>query len=415
MYVNFALITASRSLYPPVSSCSPPDDSDSSDSTSSSDSDSDPSSSSSDSSISSSDDESETSDSSKKSRTHRRSKKHRKSKKKPKRTKRGRSPDYRVFKPLVYSGQTVLQDYHRFVREGTAYIKQSGIRQRDQVFVLSHFLKDTAYRFYTQKVAIDEEKWTLDRFFSELFNYCFPIDYRMQMRKKLEKANQHDKTVTTYVYELEEMFNMLGSIPEMDRVIKLWYSLRPSIQRALWRDGYNPEVSSWNDVIRQAEIIEISEGVADGPARKLYGSTSTGVTFSNRENGSSRRHRNYPQEITDTATVLGADRVNHAYIPIDRIIQSLNSIDIGHHLTEFQSNQSLALLLGFRTRKRPKDLRQALVSLAEKRDIYLATVRVDMLLNQAVQNHLVSLISMLNLWGVAQTSLSKFWIVYHSE
>ena len=120
-------------------------------------------------------------------------------------------------------------------------------------------------------------------------------------------------------------------------------------------------------------------------------------------------------EITDTATVLGADRVNHAYIPIDRIIQSLNSIDIGHHLTEFQSNQSLALLLGFRTRKRPKDLRQALVSLAEKRDIYLATVRVDMLLNQAVQNHLVSLISMLNLWGVAQTSLSKFWIVYHSE
>jgi hypothetical protein len=57
-----------------------------------------------------------------------------------------------------------------------------------------------------QKVASDKpHNWTLYKFFTQLFNYCFPIDYRQQMRLNLEKSYQRsNQTVTEYVFELQE-------------------------------------------------------------------------------------------------------------------------------------------------------------------------------------------------------------------
>ena len=54
-----------------------------------------------------------------------------------------------------------------------------------RVFLLSYYLTGRVYDFYTQKVLSNEEEWTLQRFYDELFNYCFPVDYRMQLQKNL--------------------------------------------------------------------------------------------------------------------------------------------------------------------------------------------------------------------------------------
>ncbi|PPR02115.1 hypothetical protein CVT26_008845, partial [Gymnopilus dilepis] len=193
--------------------------------------------------------------------------KSRSKKKGKKSSKRNKSSDFRPFKPTVYNGQPVLADYHRFVREASSYIRMSKIKKNDKMFVLSHFLKDKAYQFYIQVVTINEEDWTLDQFFTELFNYCFPVDYRMKMRRKLNKTFQNEKTVHAYAYELEELFNMIGVVDERAKVIKLWEGLRSNIRRSLWRDGLNPEVSTWKEIITQAIIIEISEGEPGGENR----------------------------------------------------------------------------------------------------------------------------------------------------
>ncbi|KAG6855158.1 hypothetical protein H0H87_007467, partial [Tephrocybe sp. NHM501043] len=105
--------------------------------------------------------------------------------------------------------------------------------------------------------------WTLWEFFIEMFTYCFPVDFQTKQREKLRRAYQRDKTVTEYCHELEELYNMIGSIPEREKVVKLWNGLRTSIQRSLWRDGLNPELSSWLEVRKVAEIIEIAENVLD--------------------------------------------------------------------------------------------------------------------------------------------------------
>ncbi|KAG6814624.1 hypothetical protein H0H93_012830 [Arthromyces matolae] len=92
--------------------------------------------------------------------------------------------------PDKYSGQVDYRAFHRFLTHGTAYVKYGYVEKRRQVMVLSEFLSGKAYTFYTRRVALAPHKWTLKEFFTELFNYCFPIDYRNQQRARLEALEQ---------------------------------------------------------------------------------------------------------------------------------------------------------------------------------------------------------------------------------
>ena len=99
------------------------------------------------------------------------------------------------------------------MRESDAYLRDGKVKHNRKVFLLSYYLTDKAYDFYTQKVAINEEQWTVPEFYMELFNFCFPVDYRMQLRKTLARCHQNDKSVAEYTYELQDLFNMIGNIP----------------------------------------------------------------------------------------------------------------------------------------------------------------------------------------------------------
>ena len=180
----------------------------------------------------------------------------------------GTKPIIKPIAPKDYDGQADPRAYHRFVRESEAYLRDGRVKGRRQVFLLSYYLTGKAYDFYTQRVSSNEEEWTLRQFYDELFNFCFPIDYRMQLRKNLARCHQNDKSVSEYTHELHELFNMIGDIPERDRVLKFWNGARSTIQKGLWRDNLNPETSPWDLVIAQAEVIEISENVAERRDRR---------------------------------------------------------------------------------------------------------------------------------------------------
>jgi hypothetical protein len=74
--------------------------------------------------------------------------------------------------------------------------------------------------------------WNLKEFFTELFNDCFPINYRMKQRERLRRCYQDSRTVSKYIYELEEIINMIGLADEREKVICLWDGLCPVIQKA---------------------------------------------------------------------------------------------------------------------------------------------------------------------------------------
>jgi hypothetical protein len=199
-------------------------------------------------------------------------------------------PVIKPIAPKAYDGSADARSYHRFVRESEAYLKDGKVKGRRRIFLLSYYLTDKAYDFYTQKVANHERDWTLTRLFAELFNYCFPVDYRLQLRRNLARCHQNEKSVAEYTHELNELFNMVGDVSERDMVLKFWSGSRPIIQKGLWRDGLNPETSSWANVTAQAEIIEISENVAERRDRRVGSSSMPVRTSSGGGHGQGEGH-----------------------------------------------------------------------------------------------------------------------------
>ncbi|PPQ83392.1 hypothetical protein CVT26_012894, partial [Gymnopilus dilepis] len=311
----------SRKPKPDSSSSSSPSDSsnstsDSSPSESSSDSetDSDTSSSSSSSDESSSSSSSSSTDSSSRKTSKKRSKRTKKSKKSKKDKS---SSSYKpAFKPVIYSGQANLSDYHRFVREATSYVDMAKIPKKHQIVTISHFLKDTAYDFYSHKVASKQKDWKLGRFLKEMFNHCFPVDYTAQMRMKLNRIRQGDMTVDAFVFELEQLFGMFGDLSKRQKALYLWYGLRREIQERMWIEKLNPDISSWKEILDMAVVIEISLGVgnkgdrkgktvslsAKDTPRKNTGGENSNQGNPRRDQGPSNRQTyNNPSARTDTA------------------------------------------------------------------------------------------------------------------
>ena len=143
----------------------------------------------------------------------------------------------RPIPPKEYDGSANPSAYHRFIMEGEVYLRDGNVSSERQYRILAHFLKGKSYDFYMQKVAPDDpDNWDLHKNFTELFNYCFPIDYRQQMRLKMEEMTQgNNQSVSEYIHELQEVVNMVGALTAESKIIKLWYSLRPHIQKTMWK------------------------------------------------------------------------------------------------------------------------------------------------------------------------------------
>ena len=153
-------------------------------SSSSSSSDSESSASPSSSSSDSSESDDELSDGSINSRRARKCSRHR-SKRRSNRRHKSRSKNsktlIRPIPPVEYDGTADVCAYHRFVTEGTDYVTTGKVCKEPRAFVLSYCLKGKAYDFYMQKVSLNPHEWTLREFFVQLFNYCFPSDYRTEL------------------------------------------------------------------------------------------------------------------------------------------------------------------------------------------------------------------------------------------
>ena len=84
------------------------------------------------------------------------------------------------------------------------------------------------------------------------------------MRMKLEGLFQGpSQSISEYMYELQELFSMIGTMPDNIKVIKLWYGLRPRIQKVMWKDSLHPDTSTWDEIAAKAEMIELANSVVN--------------------------------------------------------------------------------------------------------------------------------------------------------
>ncbi|KAI0915713.1 hypothetical protein AcV5_003558 [Taiwanofungus camphoratus] len=182
-------------------------------------------------------------------------------------TSRRKVPLLKPREPTLYDGSVDVQVFHKFMREMAEYLDGYRVKASRQATTVSHFLTGTAYEFFVTSVSAEPAAWDLQKLFIELFNYCFPVDFRMKMRERLQRCYQREKTVREYIHELENLFLMAGVWSDQERVDRLWSGLNIYIQKGLWKEKLTPTHSSWAEVREMAEILEIAENVGE-PSRK---------------------------------------------------------------------------------------------------------------------------------------------------
>ena len=138
------------------------------------------------------------------------------------------------------------------------------------------------------------------------------------MCQALAHCHQNDKMVAEYTHELQELFNMIGDIPEQDKVIKFWNGSRPVLQKGLWCNNFNPEISTWDEVVNQAKIIKISKNVAEWQNHRVGQPTSHGVSRNAHTSGKIRSNTNH-QDRSKKSVTFDADQRSdpwgHSYCP----------------------------------------------------------------------------------------------------
>jgi hypothetical protein len=130
----------------------------------------------------------------------------------------------------------------------------------------------------------------------------------MRQREKLNRCYQNDKSVREYIYELSELWNMIGDVAERQKVTRLWTGLKAEIQTELWKKELNPESSSFREVASAAEIIEIAHSVPTR-ARERRAKEANGGGNSNHKQSKAKGgpHLRLRKEKVDdrTAVVMG--------------------------------------------------------------------------------------------------------------
>ena len=144
--------------------------------------------------------------------------------------------------PESYDGAVNTQTFHKFAMEATQYLEDGRVSRRWKVAMLSRFLTGTAYDFYVRRVAYDPERWSLECLFQGLVDSCFPVNFLGIQQKNFNQCHQGNRTIREFVYELNELSMMIGSIDERARVNRLWYGCHPDIQKELWMWGPKPRV-----------------------------------------------------------------------------------------------------------------------------------------------------------------------------
>lgn len=90
--------------------------------------------------------------------------------------------------PMEYNSSVNSKVFHHFITEGTMYVKDREVPSKKQAFILSHYLTGKTHEFYVCEISEDPYRWRLSTFFHKLFNYCFPVDYKIKLRKKLHMS-----------------------------------------------------------------------------------------------------------------------------------------------------------------------------------------------------------------------------------
>jgi hypothetical protein len=122
-------------------------------------------------------------------------------------------------------------------------------------------------------VALWQEDWTLKSVYEALFNYCFPPDFKLQLREQLTSVAQGKNDVRDFQWDLETLAVRFPDVTERQIRQIFWTGIRGYLRLYLIEKGLNPERSSIRKMVEYASRQEAVHQTLK-KERRAYGTSS---------------------------------------------------------------------------------------------------------------------------------------------
>lgn len=99
-------------------------------------------------------------------------------------------------------------------------------------------------------------RWELDEFLTQLFDHCFPANFRTGQRVRLTKCRQNTRPVRDWTFELRSLADSVGDVPDRQLVLHCWQGSDTYIRKKWAEAGHSPEVSLFDELEAAAERFQ---------------------------------------------------------------------------------------------------------------------------------------------------------------
>jgi len=103
----------------------------------------------------------------------------------------------------------------------------------------------------------------MNEFFEKLFDYVFPVDFRMQQRDKFDECRQDFRTVLDFLRKLQEIADTIGDMTDRDIVLAFWRRSQSYLRVEMTKEHLDPTVMSLSMMEEAAVRHERAHKLAD--------------------------------------------------------------------------------------------------------------------------------------------------------
>ncbi|KEP45450.1 hypothetical protein V565_272390 [Rhizoctonia solani 123E] len=129
---------------------------------------------------------------------------------------------YKAQAPKPYKGEADIDKYDVFIFNYKLFVGDTKLSDSKAVLTMSRFLEEKAAAYFMLNVAPRPEEFTMQSVFVGLYEYCFPPDFKDEMRRKYNQKRQGESSVQDYFAELARLRMRLREIDDRQHVLRAW-------------------------------------------------------------------------------------------------------------------------------------------------------------------------------------------------
>ncbi|EJD32261.1 hypothetical protein AURDEDRAFT_178695 [Auricularia subglabra TFB-10046 SS5] len=168
-----------------------------------------------------------------------------------------------------YDGTADYDQFEAFVSKWDSWLRSKDLKDKEAVEYLRHALTGKASTWYTNHVAMQLKGWSMMKVYKEMYESCFPVNFREDLRDKMMAATQHGRPIKDYAKELENMSLRYDDIDKGTVKRILWDGVDDYIRLYWIEKGLSLEFSDVPTLIYYAYRVERREQEKKRQERKL--------------------------------------------------------------------------------------------------------------------------------------------------